>query len=131
MYLATINKRQNVLIIFFIGHVRRADLEKEHAEISELLAELRPGFRLLTDLSSLTETDRDCAPEIAKMMELCDQRGVELIVRVIPKPSLDIGLNILSLFHYPHRPRTVTCSTLEEGARALGLDRNEPPISVV
>jgi hypothetical protein len=46
---------------------------------------------------------------------------VELVVRVIPDPTKDIGLNILSVFHYRHRVRVVTCQTMEEAARLLAL----------
>jgi hypothetical protein len=42
-----------------------------------------------------------------------------MVVRVIPDPHKDIGLNILSLFHYRRGVRIVTCETLEEAMRAL------------
>jgi hypothetical protein len=44
-----------------------------------------------------------------------------LVVRVIPDETKDIGFNILTVFHYPHRPQIVTCQTLPEAARVLGL----------
>jgi hypothetical protein len=44
---------------------------------------------------------------------------VEAVVRVIPDPQKDIGLNILSLFHYRRRVRIVTCATLGEAMKAL------------
>jgi len=30
-------------------------------------------------------------------------------------------MNILTVFHYPHRPRVVTCKNLIEAVRALGF----------
>jgi hypothetical protein len=54
-------------------------------------------------------------------MDLCDQHGVGLVIRVIPDPAKDIGLNILSIFHYPHHPRTVTCKAMNEAARLLSI----------
>jgi hypothetical protein len=54
-------------------------------------------------------------------MELMDQHGVEIVVRVIPDSAKDIGLNIISIFHYPNRPRIVTCQTLTEAAQVLAL----------
>jgi hypothetical protein len=54
-------------------------------------------------------------------MELCDQHGVGLVVRVIPDPAKDIGFNLLSIFHYPHHPRAVTCKTMSEAARLLSI----------
>ena len=86
-----------------------------------LLADLEPGFRLLTDLGRLDSIDLSCAAEIGKIMELCDQKGVALVVRVIPDRTKDIGLGILGLFHYPHHPRTVSCETIVEAAKLLSL----------
>ena len=87
-------------------------------QIPPLMADLRPGFRLLTDLSGLESMDLACVPYIQRMMDLCNKKGVEMVVRVIPDPHKDIGLNILSLFHYRRRVRIVTCATLEEAMKA-------------
>ena len=54
-------------------------------------------------------------------MELLDRNGVELVVRVIPDSTKDIGLNILMIFHYKKQPRVVTCSKMTEAARILSL----------
>jgi hypothetical protein len=54
-------------------------------------------------------------------MEMLDRSGVGLVVRVIPDPYKDIGMNILTLFHYPHHPRVVTCDSMAEGAKAVLL----------
>jgi hypothetical protein len=88
-------------------------------EIPTLLPDLRPGFRLLTDMSSLESMDLACVPYIKQLMDLCNKHGIEMVVRVIPDPQKDIGLNILSLFHYRRRVRIVTCKTLAEAMRAL------------
>jgi hypothetical protein len=52
-------------------------------------------------------------------MDLLNQHGVAMIVRVIPDPHKDIGLNILSLFHYRRGIRIVTCKTMEEARTVL------------
>jgi len=54
------------------------------------------------------------------VMDLVGQAGVGLVVRVIPDPSKDIGMNILTVFHYPHHPRIVTCESMAAAARELG-----------
>jgi len=46
-----------------------------------------------------------------------DLEGLKL--RVIPNPNKDIGMNILSVFHYRNHPRIVTCDNMIEGVRAL------------
>src|SRR3954463_4781512 len=121
MILVTVNKPKQILLLSFIGRVRAADLVAGYQEMAAFLSELSPGFRLVSDLCPLESLDKDCAKEIARAMELCDQKGVGLLVRVIPDGSKDIGLNILTLFHYTHRPRTVTCVNMVEAAKALEI----------
>ncbi len=85
------------------------------------MAELSADYRLLVDLSELKEMDLDCMTEIGRIMELIDRSGVGLIVRVIPDPAKDIGLNIFSIFHYPHRPQIATCKSMMEAGELLGI----------
>jgi hypothetical protein len=127
MFLATVNKSKQLLHLSFIDEVRVEELVESRDELVTLIADLKPGFRLLTDLGRLDSMGLDCAAEIGKSMELCDQRGVGMIVRVIPDPMKDIGLNILSLFHYSHRPRTVTCESMVEAAKLLSLSPARNP----
>ena len=54
-------------------------------------------------------------------MKLIDQSGVGMVVRVIPDPKKDIGLNILTIFHYRNQPRFVTCEKMTEAAEVLAL----------
>ena len=63
----------------------------------------------------------DCTPEVGRVMEMVAQAGVGLVVRVIPDPSKDIGLNILGIFHYPEQLKVINCQNLMEAARLLGL----------
>ena len=52
-------------------------------------------------------------------MELYRSRGVARVVRIIPDPGKDIGLGILSIFHYPHGLQIITCENRAEALRAL------------
>ena len=55
-----------------------------------------------------------------RIMSLClNKKGIEMVVRVIPDPRKDIGLNILSLFHYRRGLRILTYETLDEAMKAL------------
>lgn len=121
MILATVSQPKQLLHLSFAGDVTLEEIEENRAGDAMLLANLEKGFRLLVDLSQLNTMDTECAAAIGQVMELFDERGVGLIVRVIPNPKKDIGLNILSLFHYHHRPRIVTCKNLEEAGRVLDL----------
>jgi anti-anti-sigma regulatory factor len=119
MFLATINKSKQLLHASFIGHVRLEELQESREGLINLLAELEPGFCWLTDLERLESMGMDCVAEITKIMDLCDQKGVGLIIRVIPDHTKDVGLGILSSFHYHHRPRTVTCHNMVEAGKLL------------
>jgi hypothetical protein len=121
MFLVTINKPEQILYLSYIGRVGVEDLQRGTQYLGEMLAELSPGFRILADLSRLESMDLACVPEIGKTMELLERCRVGLIVRVIPDPSKDIGMNIISAFHYKNRPHTATCETMEEAARLLSL----------
>ncbi len=114
MFLATSNKSRQLLHLSYIGQVHPEDLARSREDIRMLLAELPKGFRLLADLSQLEAMDPKCLTELGGIMELFDQGGVGLIVRVIPDPQKDIGFNILTVFHYPHHPRIITCRNLSE-----------------
>ena len=121
MFLVTSNKHQRLLCLHYIQRVLPAELANARGDVKALLAELPPGFRLLADFSQLESMDSECAAEIGRTMELLDQSGVSLIVRVIPDPAKDIGMNILTVFHYPHHPRIITCENLAEALRKLSL----------
>lgn len=121
MVLATSNQAKQLLCVSYIEQVRVDDLKRSREDVTALLSGLRPSFRLLVDLTRLDAMGSDCAAEIGELMDLIDRSGVSLVVRVIPDPKKDIGMKILSLFHYRHRPRLVTCSKLTEAAKALSL----------
>jgi len=121
MILVTSNKSKQLLQVRYVGRGQPEEFQRTEAEFRSQLDELSPGFSLLTDFSQLEFMDYECGTEIGRMMEVVDQSGVGLVVRVIPDPSRDIGMKILTAFHYARRPRVVTCANLSEAARALGL----------
>jgi hypothetical protein len=121
MLLVTSNKSKRLLHISYIGPVRLEELQRSREDLTTQLEELSPGFRLLADFSQMESMGLDCTPELGRMMDLIGRAGVDLVVRVIPEPSRDIGMNILTLFHYRHHPRTVTCESMVEAARLFEL----------
>lgn len=121
MFIAASNKAKRLLFLSYIGHIRPDDLIQYRQDISTLLAELSPGFRLLVDFCRLEAMDPTCAPEIGRTMEMLDQGGLDVVVRVIPDPGKDIGMTILGLFHYSPRIKVVTCETMAEAIERLGL----------
>ncbi|HUC83814.1 MAG TPA: hypothetical protein VL970_01370 [Candidatus Acidoferrales bacterium] len=119
MILITSNQHRRLLCLNYVQRVSPAELAAARDEMKALLADLPAGFQLLADLSQLEFMDPDSVTELGKAMDLFDQREVSLIVRVIPDASKDIGLNILTIFHYPHHPRVITCQNLAEALQRI------------
>ena len=116
---AEVDSAKNLLKISYTQRVTPEETRRGAERIASLLDKLQPGFRLLTDLLRLESMDLGCVPHIEGVMDLCDQKGIQKVVRIIPDPHKDIGLNIMSLFHYQRRVLIVTCETMEEATRAL------------
>jgi len=127
MFLATSNKVKQLLHLNYIQRVTPEELRRGGEDLKVLMADLKPGFRLVADFGRLESMDIACAPEIGRMMELFDRGGVGLLVRVIPDPSKDIGMDILSIFHYRHHPPMATCKSLAEAFKKLSL-RSGPEV---
>lgn len=121
MVLVTSNKQQHLLYLNYVQKVDPAELAAARADLLAALAELPPDIRLLADMSQLEFMDAECATEMGITMDLLAKHGVDLIVRVIPDATKDIGLNILTAFHYPKQPRIVTCEKMADGLRQLFL----------
>src|SRR5580765_3373057 len=105
MFLATISKSRQLLHFDFIGEVQAEELAHGRVEATTLIAELKPGFRVLADFTHLDSMSVGCAAEIGKTMELCEEKGVALVARVLADQTKDIGLGILTHFHYRHPPQ--------------------------
>jgi hypothetical protein len=121
MFLVALNKPRQLLHLSYIQHVTPEELRRGYEDAKAMAADLSPGFRLLADFGRLDSMDLACRMELGRLMELADQSGVGLLVRVIPDPTKDIGLDILALFHYRKRPRMVTCKNMVEAAEKLLL----------
>ena len=121
MVLVTSNKHKRLLCLIYAGRVSPAELENTRDEIKAVIADLPPDIRVLVDMSQLEFMDPACMTEIGRTMDLLDQHGVGLIIRVIPDSSKDIGLNILTIFHYAHHPRIINCQNLAKALKQLSL----------
>jgi hypothetical protein len=114
-----VDQPQNLLVIRYSGVVGSAETNEGLVQIQSGLAKLKSGFRLLADLTELQSMEVACAPFIEKAMDLCNEKGVSIVVRVIPDPHRDIGLQIMSIFHYGNDVQIVTCQTLAEADQIL------------
>jgi hypothetical protein len=96
------------------------DEMREGAEqVRALTANIKPGFRLLSDLTGLKSMDPGGASYIGAIMDLFAAKQISLIVRVIPDPRKDIGLNILSYFHYGSQVQVETYQNLADALQSL------------
>jgi hypothetical protein len=109
---------QRLIKISWSGKVDSDEMRRCAEEMGVTVLEMRPGFRLLADMTDLESMDYAGAPYLGSVMDLCMARQVEHVVRVIPDPRKDIGLNIMSYFHYGSKIRVTICESL---ADAMGL----------
>jgi len=121
MFLATIDRTKRLLLLNYVGNVTADELRNGLKEANALLADLPPGIRILADFGRMESMDADSPRELGRLMESADRKGVEMVARVIPDPTKDIGLNILAAFHYRKPLPTVTCASMEEAAKELGI----------
>jgi hypothetical protein len=114
-----IDQPKNLLAIRYRGAIASGEMKRALEEVRAALPKLSTGFRLLGDLTDLESMEVACAPFLEKIMDLCNENGVATIVRVIPDPRCDIGLQIMSYFHYSGDVRIVACESLAEAMEIL------------
>ncbi|MFP4282729.1 MAG: hypothetical protein ACLFU2_08920 [Opitutales bacterium] len=100
--------------------VRAGDLSRHFPQLEAALATLEPGFGIVADLSGLETMEHACAAEVQQLMDCFNRAGVERVAR-LPAPSgADIGLGIMSAFHYGPEVRIRVC---QEWSDALAFAR--------
>ena len=100
-------------------HVVADEMQRCLGTVRDLLSTMKPGFLLLTDLSSLDSMDTGCAPYVAEIMDLCTAQEVDTVIRVVPDPQKDIGYNLLSHFHYDPAVKPRTYDNLADAIKSL------------
>jgi hypothetical protein len=120
MFVNEFDKAQRLLKITIAGHTTTEEVESCLESLRSLLADVQPGFRLFANLSGILSMPTTAAPHIGQIMESCGEKGVALVVRLMPaEPSKDIGFAIMSRFHYAPDIEVVTCRTMEEAMSLL------------
>ena len=74
--------------------------------------------------------DSAAAHHVAKIMETLTEKRVASVARVMPDPHKDIGLNILSQFHYGPEIAITTYETLADALQAIATNVNSPSADV-
>ncbi len=116
---AILDPARNIVRTHYRGNLTAVDLQAAVAQIEGQLAGVQPGFTVLADFSELESMDLDCAPYLSRIMDRCRTQGVRTVIRVIPDPAKDIGINILSIIHYRGKVTIATCATLAEAETKL------------
>jgi hypothetical protein len=119
MFAVKPHQSRNTLTISYGGRVTQDETRLCADEVQLGLTILQPGFRLIVDLTELQLMEMTCSPLIARIMEICDTAGVAEVVRIIPDPTRDIGLQILSFFHYSSDVSIRTCASFAEAREML------------
>ena len=119
MFTIEFDQPRNLLVIRYSDHVGPDETERALEEVRLALDKVERGFRLLADLTELRSMDVLCAPHIESAMEMFNEKGVTEVVRIIPDPRRDIGMQIMSHFHYGGDVRIVTCASMDEAMNFL------------
>ena len=119
MFSIEANDDERLLKINWLGHVDSDEMRRCADEIGVTASKMRPGFRVLVDMPDLESMDYAGAPYIGLVMDLCVAKQVEHVVRVIPNPHKDIGLNIMSYLRYRSKVRVTICENMAEAMQRL------------
>ena len=122
MYVVELDQSKRLLVISAAQRVTAEQARLAAQRVRELLQDVAPGFRVLADFRWLDSMYSASARHIAEIMDALTERGVGSVTRVIRDPHKDIGLNILSQFHYGPEIKIATFETLADALQSLARD---------
>ena len=126
MYAVELDRSKRLLVISATQKVTAEEAKMVAQRIRELLQDITPGFRVLADFRGLQSMDSAAAPHIAKIMDALAEKEVASVTRVMPDPHKDIGLNILSQFHYGPQVQIATFETLADALQNIAAEVDSP-----
>ena len=119
MYAVEIDRSKRLLVISALQRVTVEQAKLAAQQVRDLLRDVAPGFRVLADFRWLESMDSAAAAHVAEIMDTLREKGVASVTRVMPDPHKDIGLNILSQFHYGPEIQIVTFESLADALQSL------------
>jgi anti-anti-sigma regulatory factor len=119
MYAVELDRSKRLLVITGSQRVTAEQTKLAAQRVRELLRDVAPGFRALADFRWLDSMDSAAARHIAEIMDALTEKGVVSVTRVMPDPHKDIGLNILSQFHYGPEIQIGTFQTLADALQSM------------
>ena len=119
MYAVELDRSKRLLVISAVGHVEAREVKGVAQSVREVLHQAAPGFHVLADFRWLESMDSTAAPHLAEIMDALTEKGVASVTRVFSDPRKDIGLNILSQFHYGPNVSITTFGTLADAVQSI------------
>ena len=119
MYSIESDKSKRLIVISASGHVSKEEVKAAAVKVGEIVKELAPGFRLVSDFRWMQSMDSAAAPHVAEIMDAVAAKHVASVIRIVPDPRKDIGLNILSQFHYGPETQIATFENLADALQSL------------
>jgi len=119
MYSVEIDRSKRLLVISALQRVTAEQAKLAAQQVRELLRDVAPGFRVLADFRWLESMDSAAAPDVAEIMDTLAEKRVASVTRVMPDPHKDIGINILSQFHYGPEIQIATFESLADALQSL------------
>jgi len=119
MYAVELDRSKRIVVISGVQRVTAEQAKQAAQRVRELLQDVAPGFRVLADYRWLESMDSAAARHVAEIMDTLAEKGVASVTRVVPDPHKDIGLNILSQFHYGPEIKIATFETLADALQSM------------
>jgi hypothetical protein len=124
MYAVELDQSKRLLVIGAAEHVTAEEAKLAAERVRDLLRDIPRGFRVLVDFRWLHSMDSAAARHIAGIMDALAEKEVISVTRVMPDPHKDIGLNILSQFHYGPQVQITTFETLADAVQNIAMKPN-------
>jgi len=119
MYAVELDRSKRLLVISAVGHVTAREVKAVAQRVREVLHQAAPGFHVLADFRWLESMDSTAAPHLAEIMDALTEKLVGSVTRVFSDPRKDIGLNILSQFHYGPNVSITTFESLADAVQSI------------
>ena len=126
MYTVELDRSKRLLVISAAAKVTAEEAKMAAQRIRELLRDVAPGFHAFADFRWLESMDPTAARHIAAIMDALAEKNVASVTRVMPDPRKDIGLNILSQFHYGTNVKIATFETLADAVQDIATKLDFP-----
>jgi hypothetical protein len=127
MYAVELDRSKRLLVISAAAVVTAEEAEMAVKQVRDLLRDIAPGFHAFADFRWLESMDPAAVRHIAQIMDALAEKNVASVTRVMPDPHKDIGLNILSQFHYGTDVKIATFETLADALQDIATKLDFSP----